>query len=227
MNYLSLVNEARSECRITGNPLTSFTGISAEDSRFLSWINKAWMDIQERRSDWDFLRSTFSFATVSQQQAYTPAQAGVIDLGNWKRDSLRIYQTNIGFNNEIYLPFSDFYGDFRDLYQFGAMRTVYQRPVVYSIDPAKNLLLGPAPNVTGYTVLGDYFKVASELSLVADIPSLPTQFHRAIVYRAMMFYGVSEAATEVYDEGKSEFKIMLANLEADQSPPADFGGPLA
>lgn len=226
MNYLALVNSAREKCRISGSALTSVTGQTGDNLKFCNMINEAWIDIQERHDNWNFMRTSFSFATINQQQQYTPTQAGVTNLGNWKRDSFRIYVNSIGYPSEIYMPCLE-YEEFRNLYQFGAMRTNYARPVLFAVDPSKNILLGPGPNAAGYTILGNYYTVPAELSAATDIPSLPTQFHRTIVYRAMMYYGASEAATEVYDEGKIEFKNFLANLEVDQLPEIDLGGSLA
>ena len=39
-----------------------------------------------------------------------------------------------------------------------------------------------------------------------------------IVYRAMMFYGVSEAAPEVYEEGKTEFNRMMSRVTENNLP---------
>ena len=74
---------------------------------------------------------------------------------------------------------------------------------------------------------GDYFKVASELATDVSIPALPTQFHMAIVYRAMMYYGASEAASEIYQEGETEFKRFMRMLVKNQLTGITVGGALA
>jgi hypothetical protein len=225
LNYLQLVNAVREKCSANGAALTTVVSQTGEALRYVNWVNDAWMDIQGMYENWEFMRTTFSFATVSHQQSYTPTQAGTTNFANWKRDSIRIYQTSLGYPNEIWMPFQD-YESFRNLYQFGAMRTSYQRPVVFSIDPAKNFLLGPGPNATGYTVGGEYYTVPLEMALDADTPSLPVEYHKAIVFRAMMFYGAYEAAGEIYTEGQSEFKTIIARAEINQLPLIDLGGPM-
>lgn len=225
MNYLQLVNSLRQKCGVTGSDLTNVASQIGESLRLCNWINDAWMEIQEAHDNWKFLQTSFSFLTVNQRQSNTPVQAGVTDLGNWKKDSFRIYVTSIGTNSEIWLPWWE-YDDFRNLYQFGSQRNVYSKPVVFSIDPSKNILIGPGPNSTSYTIVGEYFKVPSELVTNTDTPSLPTQFHRIIVYRAMMMYANYEAAPEVMNEGQTGFKKFMTRLEIDQLPQVDLGGPL-
>jgi hypothetical protein len=191
-------------------------------------VNSAWMDIQEVHDDWFFLRNNFSFPTVSQQQSYTPTQAlipVIPGLGNWKRDSFRLYSPSIGFSNEMVMPFID-YETFRNQFIYGSMRTTYTRPTVFSIDPAKNLVMGAVPDGV-YTVVGEYYSAPSELLLDADIPILPTRYHMLIVYRAMIHYGLYEAASEVVNRGTSEFEKMMARLMSDQLPDITFGQPLA
>lgn len=222
---MQLVNNTRRKCGVSGSDLLTVAGQSGESLRFINWVNDAWIDIQGTYENWEFMRTTFIFTTVNQRQSNTPAQANTTNFANWKRNSLRIYQTSLGFNNEIWIPFHD-YESFRNLYQFGAMRSNYQRPVVYSIDPAKNLLLGPGPNAAGYTVIGEYYTAPVELSLDADTPSMPAEYHKMIEYRTMMFYAEYEAAQDVYQTGKTEFDKFLQRLELNQLPPVEFGDPL-
>ena len=65
------------------------------------------------------------------------------------------------------------------------------------------------------------------MAVDADTPALPSQFHMAIVYKAMMFYGVSESSPEIYDEGKAEFDTMMARIELQQLPEMGQAGALA
>ena len=80
--------------------------------------------------------------------------------------------------------------------------------------------------VAGYTITGDYFKVASELAATTDIPALPTQFHMAIVYRAILKYAGFEAAPEAKQEAKENYGPLIAALSADQLPEMMLAGAL-
>jgi hypothetical protein len=225
MNFIGLVQRLRQECGVSGAAPTTVANQPAEINRLVSWINTAWNDIQNAHADWFFLRNPVQFNTVAQQQSYTPAQAGFINLGNWKRDSFRLYSAAFGASNEMILPFKP-YDDFRNLYMYGAMRTTYQRPVFFSIDPQRNFLLGGIPDDV-YVINGEAYTKPTDLVNDADIPALPDRFHLLIVYRAMMHYGQFEAAPEVYQHGEIEFKKMMLRLELDQLPNMSFGAPLA
>ena len=228
MNYLALVNRAKRECGVVGSDLTTLATQSTEINRLAAWVNTAWMDVQESHDDWFYLRSTLAFASTALQFSYTAAQMGIAaspGLGNFKRDSMRIYSPSLGLSNEMVLPFVP-YDDFLQLYQFGTMRTTYTRPVVFSIDPQRNFVLGATPDAI-YNVNGEFYVAPSELVADTDTPVLTTRYHMLIVYGAMMHYGQYESAREVYQRGKMEFDKMMSRLNGDQLPDMTFGPSLA
>ena len=224
--FLELVNLTRQECGIRSGDLTTFTGLVGKDLLIKNWVNRAWMDIQRKHPQWQWMRSSFSFATVASQQEYTPVQAGATNYGKWLPETFRIRVTGLGYGTEIWLNEWD-WENFRNLYVFGAQRTVTGQPVVFAITPAKSIALGPLPNATGFTVIGDYFTRALALSATTDVPGLPDQFVDIIMHKAKIYYGQEEGAVEVFSAGQTDYKRMLAELEVDQLPAMDFGGPLA
>jgi len=225
MNYLQLVNRARTECGVSGNDLTTTVGQSGENARFTNWVSTAYVDIQTARDDWDFLRGTFNFNTVAQQQTYTDSDAGISsDFGNWKNDSFRC-SLNASFEDEqlmAYMP----YQEFRNLYQYGSMRTTYSRPVVVSFEPDKGIAFGPVPDQV-YHINGEYYKKPIEFSADTDTPRFPDRYHMIIVYKAMMYYGGFESAPEVFSRGEYEFRRLIERLHIDQLPTTVSGPPLA
>jgi len=227
MTFLQLVNRLRQKVGITGNDLTTLSNLSGESLRCKNWVNEAWIDIQEQHPDWNWLRTTVSFATVDGQAVYTPTDCGIAaTLGTWKKDSFRIYVTANGFVSETFLG-DMLYDNWRDIYQFGALRTTTTRPVFISVAPNRSLCFGPAPDALGYTVVGDYYLAPSEMAADSDVPTLPERFQMAIVYRAMMSYAGFESAPEVYQDGQTEFNRMMRRLELDQQPQMLVGEPLA
>ncbi|NDD53731.1 hypothetical protein EBZ39_07610 [bacterium] len=230
MNYLQLINRARVECGVSGSnvALPTAQGLTGENARIANWINSAWIDIQTAKEDWQWMRDAVQFNTVTQQQVYTPTQAGVgTTFGNWKRDSFRCSSVGQNYVDEQLLNYME-YTTFRNLYQYGTMRTTYARPVVVSIVPGadKSLGFGATPDQP-YVITGEYYKRPYDLSADADEPNVPTRFHLAIVYRAMMFYGGYEAAPEVYSRGETEFKRLMNRMNIDQLPTIVSGPPLA
>ena len=226
--YLQLVNKLRRECGVSGSDVATLSSQTAEFNRLAGWINLSWLDIQEAHDDWFFLRQPFAFPTVAQQFSYTPTQALISTspgLGNWKRDSVRAYSPALGYGNEMIMPYIN-YDTFLMQFQYGSMRTTYTRPSVFSIDPFRNLVFGAVPDAI-YNVVGEYYQAPSELVLDGDIPVLPTRYHNMIVYRAMVHYGMFEAAGETIQRGQAEFDKMMMRLVSDQLPDLLFGCPLA
>ena len=230
MNYLQLINRLRVECGVSGasTPLITVTGLTGESYRMSSWINSAWVDVQTAKEDWQWMRNSVEFNTVTQQQIYTPTQAGVgSTFGNWKRDSWRASSVGQNYADEQLLNYMDF-TTFRNLYMYGNMRTTYARPVVVTIDPDKSLGFGSIPDQP-YVIVGEYYVQPTEFALATDAPPtvFPDRFQMMIVYRAMMFYGGYESAPEVYQRGEFEFKRLMNRLDIDQLPTVVSGPPLA
>ena len=226
MNYLQLANRLRRKCRVSGSGFTTTQGSQVEEYyRLLDWVNEAWVDIQLKRIDWLWMKKSMSFPTVSSQASYTVAQIGLTDFANWDEDSFRTYNTVVGLNSEIEMNVIT-YAEWRSNYQLGALRSSVSRPIEFAVLPDFSIGLGPVP-IAGYSISGEYFKIPTELSLDADTPGMPVQYHMAIIYRAMMFYGASELAQEVYQEGEKEFALMMNRLGTTQIDDIAMPGALA
>lgn len=230
MNFLQLINRTRVECGVSGSstPLTTAQNLTGESSRIANWVNTAWNDIQTSKEDWQWLRQSVQFNTVTQQQIYTPADAGIAStFGNWKRDSFRTSSVGQNYQDEQLMNYME-WTTFRNLYQYANMRNTFARPVVVTIDPDKNLGFGSIPDQP-YVITGEYYLRPTEFSADTDAPSpyFPDRFHMAIVYRAMMYYAGYEAAPEVYSRGELEFKRLMNRIEIDQLPTMVSGPPLA
>lgn len=226
MNFLELVNRTRQEGGISGAALASLGGtLSQESQRVKSWVNDAWREVQLHCKDWDFMRGDFTVNTVAADNTYTATDAALTDFRNWKRDSLRVYSTAIGTNDETVLRFLE-WERFRDMYLFGAQRDVQGKPWLFSVKPDKSLILGPVPDAA-YTVVGEYFKSPSALVGDTDAPTIAAEHHMLIVWRAVLHYGLYESASEVVARAELNIKREMTRLEADQAPEITWGGPLA
>lgn len=235
MNFLQLVNLARTEAGVAGGDLTTLQGsLSAEAARFKSWVANEWIRVQSKHPDWDFLRFTGEFNTVANQASYTPQQAkatsdgtvsGTAILGNWKRNSFRVSTAGQSYQDEMLCGFMP-WDQYRNLYQYGNMRSERSRPVVFSIDPQKNLWFGIIPN-GAYTIVYEFFRTPITLSGDADTPAMPDRFHELIAYKALRAYGIFMAAPEVIGRADSQISLMEPQLAADQLPVITSGPPLA
>jgi hypothetical protein len=225
MTLLELVNKTRVECGVSGPPLASVQNQTGESARMVSWVQQAWVDIQTSKEDWLFMREPFTFNTVAQQWEYTPAQAGLTDFANWRRDSFRCSSVGQNYADEQLINYMD-WSTYRNLYRYGNMRTTYARPVVVSITPDKNLAFGSVPD-QAYVIDGEYYVEPVEMTQDSDVPNIPDRFQMIIVYRAMMYYAGYEAAPEVMARGEFEYRRLYSRLEIDQLPTVVNGPPLA
>lgn len=226
MTRLELAQRLAVEAGIPSS-ITTSSNQTGEIARLFSWIDTAYIDIQEAHEDWGWLLQPMSFATVAQQPTYTPAECGITDFGMWKEKSFRSYVTATGTNSEIILA-QQTYNDWRDAYQFGSFRTTYQRPLVYAVKPYdKSLCLGPTPDATGYTINGEYYKQPVDFSGDTDTPIFPSKFHMIIVWKALWDYGMFESAGEVIERAKAQYNRLMRSMESDQLPQMQTGEPIA
>ncbi|MDO8547867.1 MAG: hypothetical protein Q7R68_10990 [Nitrospirales bacterium] len=227
--FLDLVKRTFIECGCSGEAPTTVVGVTGEASRVTNWVSSAWLSLQQVHEDWQFLEASFSFATTAGQATYTPVQAGITagTFGQWKTwdDLPRNYLTATGTDDEFEMDEVSF-DAWRALYDFGALKNVRTRPVVFAVTPAKSLALGPYPLV-GYTVTGKYFTAPVSMSLDADVPTLPRQYLLAIVGGAMMEYAAFKASSEVYQRGKQWHDQYVGRLEHARLPRMQSGGALA
>lgn len=226
MDFLALVNRTRVECGVSGPTLSTLSNLTGESARIKDWVNEAWMDIQRAKEDWFFMRQSLQFNTVAQQRFYSAADAGLSSFSNWKRDSFRASSVGANYGDEQLLNYMDFQV-YRNLYWYASMRTTYQRPVVITIDPQKNLGFGAAPD-QAYVIVGEYYTNPALMEEDTDVPGLlPDRFHMAIVYRAMIYYAGFESAPEVFSRGQMEFQRIMNRIDIDQLPTMISGAPLA
>lgn len=233
MNFLQGVQALWLESGSSGTypGVSTVVSQTGENARLVHWYNQAYKDIQTAHQDWGWMRTTASFTTVAGTAEYTlgtgagTVGVSVATFGMWARNTARAYLTATGTDSEIALAWIP-YEQWRDTYQLGAQRGANSPPTVFSIAPNKSICLPPTP--AGYTVTVDYFTAPVDLDTTddTDTPPMPAQYHMAIVYRALMFYGAFEAAPEVYDRGETEFGKLMRRLDADRLPEMTFAGPL-
>ena len=219
MNFVQLVQRAAIEAGASGGGPVTTVNQKGENSRFVNWVNDAWLDIQSKHQDWGWLRVSpgVAFVPASLQFTTTPAAAGAANFGMWARDTFRNYATVQGLKSEVTMAYLD-YDLWRDTYLIGALRQSPTRPIEASISPVdKSICLGPAPDGT-FTVTADYFQAPSYLVNDTDIPALPAQFHMAIVWAALIMYGEYEAAPDAVQRGERRLLSFMRKMEKDRLP---------
>ena len=217
------------ECGVP-NPTTFMTTVVAQTGEarlFVGWVTTAWTDIQRLHQNWGFMRTEASWETISGQAIYTPAQCGITPGTHriWATQTFRNFLTTTGTDTEVHMePVS--YDNWRNMYRYGANRSLATQPRHFAITPAKAVAVGPFPNAL-YTVTGDYWTAPVNMSLDADVPTIQIEDFMVIVYKAMMSYGVFESAPEVLQHGEDGYKRIIAQMAGDRLPRITMSATLA
>jgi len=218
--------------------LTTVQSATGQTDRVANWVQQAWNDLQVMHSDWGWMRSS----TLNAGGASFVPGAGVYrmplgtgagtvgvaaaDFASWVEDSFRNYVTTTGVTSEILMECVD-YDAWRNGYMYGAQQAVQTRPVVIAIAGDMTVMCGP-PSNGSYTITADYYVAPTTMSADADTPTgLPAQYHMCIVYLALWKYGYYQAASEVVDRAKREYRTLYNQLAAKYLPRLRAGGALA
>lgn len=233
--YLSGSVDLRRECGMSGTGPAAVTGQTGDLERIVEWYAQAYTEIQNRHQDWLWLRSTFTVDTTASDDTYAYGDVTDSRLSAlitrfrrwWLYDvdgfpNVRSYLTSAGVSGEKYLlPLP--WAAFRDLYKRGTQTN--NAPVHITVDPQRNLVLGPKPNGI-YTITGEYQMSAQVLAADGDTPEMPSDYHQLIVYEAMKKYGAFNSAPDVSSRGITEGNKLMRQLEGNQRPECGLAGPL-
>ena len=233
--FLQLCVDAHRECNQSGTAPTTVAGQTGQMGRIVNWVRDSWTELQQRKQQWRWMRSTFTVTTTTGVDAYASGAitdsrlTGLITrFSRWHLvddegyDNCKIYLVSSGVGSETWLTFLS-WSAFRSLYKTGAQNN--GTPAYATIDPQNRILLGPAPN-GAYVISGEYQMSPQTLTLDGDTPEMPSQFHQIIVFWTMKKYGVRRSAPEVAAGGITEGDRMMSNLELDQLPDFVMAGPL-
>lgn len=205
----------------SGQPV-SVVGQTGRLAKLVGWVSDCWVQIQDSRADWRFLRKQFLNALSIGTIAYTNLSWNLTDWGEWIGDRLdgpteqpiSIYDPAIGTSDEGPLYQMD-WPQFRALYLVGAQ--VNQRPANYAIGPDGSFNVGPPPD-KAYAIHGEYRRDSQVLTGNTDVPICPARFHDVILWRALRRLNArDEAAFAMSAAGVDELGLM-DSLARDQLP---------
>lgn len=211
MNFLTLCNEVKNQGSSGGPDMTSVAGQTGVNARIVRWVNQSYQEIINHRDDWTWKKVLgFSFATSASKRNYPVAELLLTNVGKWDLRHPRIYTTATGVSSEVLLA-DITYEDWE--YELGVGTQVEGMPRYIFIEPGtKTLLLHPIPD-TIYTVTLNYWKTAPNMTADGDEPILPTEYHDAIIYKALQKYAVYEDANEVFADSLRQYVSILERME--------------
>lgn len=228
MNFLQLCQAVASDSgTVAGVPnFITVVGASGRVAQVVGWTRQAYIDLQNEREDWRWMRQTFSHALTIDQIAYTATDLGITDFGGWTPDvpgddwrSLSIYAS--GEQEQESELWQIAYHTFRQRYQRGVHD--HNRPTEWAISPQDELLFGTKPDAA-YIVTGEYRTAPETLTADADTPSMPVTYHSVIVQEALRLMARSDEAFQVLGAAADQYARLRAGLVRTQTPDVSFGG---
>jgi hypothetical protein len=221
--YLQLVRDVCIESGTVPSSSLPATviGVTGRIADMARWTQKAWVDIQNARNAWRWMRGEWQASTVAGQQRYTVSELGVAArFAEWLHENeageayTTAYNASIGPADEgrlIYMPFSLFYTA-----RLRGTQT-QDRPLFYSVDDQQRLALSPVPDAI-YTMRGMYRKSPQVLSADSDIPEMPARFHDLIVWWALGLLAANDESMEQLPIWRQRVRELMSDLERDQLP---------
>lgn len=189
MNFLEIAKQVWEETGRMGAAPSAVTSLAGDQARVVRRVRDCWLDLQRDRR-WRWMRLTRTATLVANQVQYTPANLGIASFWKWWPQGV-VYRPMVldADGNRLgsleWMP----YEDFRDGYLDRSVASGTPRD--WSIAPNGDLLLGPAPTV-GLQIKVDHFSALQDLTATSDVPSMPVEHHRILVWMAAEQMGMSD-----------------------------------
>lgn len=232
MNYLELCKKvAQISGTIAGLPnFDDVRDATGRLAKLTGCVSDAWMNIQNERTDWLWQRKHFTSPLIIGQAVYTSTELGLGSVNAWTKDRygfhpFSLYDTAVGKADEGVISYID-YDVWREMYGRGVHDA--NRPNQWSVDPStRNLLVGATPD-KAYTLAGEYRAGAFELVDNDDIPDMPVEYHRVIVFEAIRLLSMGDEAYQPMAAMETEYRRLRNGLINNQTPDVSMsGGPFA
>jgi hypothetical protein len=221
MNFLELVQRARREAGISGSGPTTTVALAGEMLRLADWIRDAYVEIQNSQPYWNWLHKTASIDLVAGGQTYHPVTGWSIYPIRYELDSFHIYENVLGTTDTSFLAFDD-YPTARRNY----ITPQVARPTKFTVLPTREVKFNSVLD-TNYNLTFDYYATAEELTNNADTPSMPEQYHLAIVWKALTYYADYEEVPLLRTTATLKFTQIYEQMLRTETPEMTVGAPLA
>ena len=231
MNFLQLCQAvAEDSGTVAGGSaaIESVLDASARTRLIVGWVRNGYIDIQNERPDWRWMRRDFEGTLTIDQIEYeaTDLDAALTDVGVWLPDvpaddfrNITLYES--GEQEQEGELFQIPYPLFRRRYLRGVHD--HNKPTEWAISPRNELLFGNKPD-KAYIVRGEYMMAPEELEEDEDEPSMPARFHRVIVQEALRLMMRSDEAYNALAEKTQQYDRLRNALVREQTPDISFGG---
>lgn len=210
MNFLEICQEAWVEAGQSG-AFASTTATSDFQKRFVSYVRKAWLDIQKESDQWSFMKSNDVVSIAANVESQSLALLGITDC----RIPLKVY---IFLNGQwVPLPFEISAG-VESLVDFQNKAT--KQPSKLFFDGGM-ISFDSIPDQV-YQLKIYYTQTPQELRANTDTPSCASMYHHAIVWGAVKSYALDDSDQVLLKRADDEHKKCLMEMKRDLTPKIRF-----
>jgi hypothetical protein len=206
MTYLELCKGVRSRIGLQGTGPTTVTAPTNLEADIVDAVRDAWLDIQNSREEWDWMKVTTTFSTVASTDTYTKTDIAGADASRVRRFIIDSLWVNDGTNYSR--------ATYRDEDEFDILYindTNTGTPGDYTIIRRNGSIKMTLPD-DAYTCRIDYWKTPQELSLDADEPEFDDHWHNLIMYLAIQKLSSSIASKSTQFEYAQAYAKMWGEL---------------
>lgn len=206
MNFLEICREAHDLSGLQGYLASaSVVTTGTVDAYLVKAVQKTWVEIQNFRKDFDFNRSSASLTLTTSTETYTPTTilGSANALTEWKIDSFIYNDSRLK-----YIHYDNWIA--RETPQAA-------EPGYFSVRLSDNALLFD-PVDQSYPIEVHYYRGLQSLSSNTDTPNLPNQFHKLIVYGAVVEMASYLGEVNLYNRYASLYSQMMGQLLRTEVP---------
>jgi hypothetical protein len=228
MTFIELVRRACEESGTVPQRFPeSIVGAPGIVSKWVKWVQSAWVDIQTAETSWKWMRAEGEGPILVGQNRFTPGDLGATRFGTWRPRSDRgwplwtLYDPDRGIADEGEVRVDPY-----DLVARSARGEVQTgRPEWFAIDDEMRLFVWPWPDKE-YRLRYSYNRAPQVLAVDGEVPEMPAHHHELIVYRALLKGAIYDEAPSQFPYWQAEAARMMHLLRDTQLPALEWGGPL-
>jgi hypothetical protein len=208
MNFLEIAQEVRRGVGMQGTGPSSITGATQTETDMIDSVRDAWIDIQNFRQEWMWMRNTTSFLTTATQGTYTLLEifGPSYRFKNWIKDTMYVKRNGLW----QVVRFVDY-----DTFVFRQNNnTNPEYPSEFTIVPWNDSIMINEPDAA-YEIKVEYYKSPQRLVAATDVPEFPEYYHIMIKYHAIAKFTAIVVQPSVQQESAQAYAVMMGQLMRD------------
>lgn len=199
-------------CGLQGTVLST-TVTSGYQEILVKMCRNAYIDIQELRKDWPWMRSSTTFSTVAGTTEYslsTMVGGGTSDIARLVPGMVLYTDSNSYDERLTEWSYNRYIVD-------DVPQQTQSKPTLFAQDPVDHHLFLNPPNGV-YTITVHYFTLPVALSAVTDTPVMPESFHRLIAYMGAAQMAAFMGNSNLFNINNQKADAMLGMLMRSELP---------